>query len=242
MNMRNTYKISHLIILILGLLFYTSIGLLFVITDFKLRVIVFLLLLLVANFKKEHFLIITISCIVGFIINPHQNWNIMASNLLSWGALTGSILGSLLIYDNIFSGGDFASTSRFFKNKNSVAIHAYYAFKIIPMILDLLDRLLKAYVVYGKKKYIGKKKATNLNILIDVIDSFFNELLTVMFSQTRIMKRRECIANVMSQKKRSLNCKLILIQSAVTLSVLIFFLRECVISYNIILNGLLKVP
>jgi hypothetical protein len=224
--MKKTINISHLILLILGLLFYTSIGLLFVIADVKLRVLVFLLLLFVVPFKKQHYLLIIISCIVGFIISPFSNWQLIVSNVLSWGTLIGSLFGSLLIYEDVFSGGDFASISKFFKNKNKVAIHAYYAFKIIPMISDLLDRLSKAYMVYGKRKYIGKKKTIKFKIFIDVIDSFFNELLTIMFSQVRIMNRRECVAYSVSQEKRAVSLKMLITQILITLCVItVFVLR-----------------
>jgi len=217
--MKKTINISHLILLILGLLFYTSIGLLFVISDVPLRVLIFLLLLLVVPFKKQHYLIIVISCIVGFIVSPFSDWQQVVPNILSWGGLMGSLIGSLLIYEDVFSGGDFASISRFFKNKNKVAIHAYYVFKIIPMIVDLLDRLSKSYMVYGRKKYIRKKSYVEIKIIFDAIDSFFNELLTIMFSQVRIMNRRETFAYTISQGKRVVNLKLFIVQLLIVLFV-----------------------
>jgi hypothetical protein len=217
--MKKTINISHLILLILGLWFYTSIGLLFVIAYVPLRVLIFLLLLFVVPFKKQHYLIIVISCIVGFVISPFSDWQQVVPNILSWGGLMGSLIGSLLIYEDVFSGGDFASISRFFKNKNKVAIHAYYVFKIIPMIVDLLDRLSKAYMVYGKRKYIGKKNHVGIKIIFDAIDSFFNELLTIMFSQVRIMNRRETFAHTVSQGKRVLKVKLLIVQLLIVLFV-----------------------
>jgi len=222
--MRKTINISHLILLFLGLLFYTSIGLVFVIADVPLRVLVFLLLLFVVPFKKQHYLIIIISCIIGITLSPFSDWKLLVLNTLSWGTLIGSLLGSILIYDDIFSGGDFASISRFFKNKNKVAIHAYYAFKIIPMLSDLLDRLSKAFMVYGKRKYIEKKKTAKFKIFIDALDSFFNELLTIMFSQVRIMSRREGVAYSVSQEKRAVSLKLLIIQILITLSVILIIL------------------
>ncbi len=204
MNIPKIYYISHLTALFLGLLFYTSIGLLFIIANVPLRVIVFLLLLFVAKFKKPHYIIIIISSLVGLVISPYNNWQIVVSNVLSWGCLTGSILGSLLLYESVFSGGDFASISRFFKNKNKVAIDAYYAFKIIPMISDLLERLLKAFTVYGKKKYLANSDISKFKMFIDMLDSFFNELLAIMFSQFRVMDRREKVADYNIFQKRIL--------------------------------------
>jgi len=215
--MQKTYNISHLLGLFLGLLFYTSIGLLLIVSNVPLRVVVFFLLLFLANFKKQHYFIIIISCLVGLVISPYQDWRLTLSNILSWGCLTGSILGSILIYKDIFSGGDFASISKFFKNKNKVAIYAYYVFKIIPMISDLLDRLSKAYMVYGKRKYIGMKKSLKYKIFIDALDGFYSELLSIMFSQLRVLDRRENVAYSVSQQKKAINSKLLIIQSLIIL-------------------------
>lgn len=221
MSMQKTYHISHLTSLFLGLLFYTSIGLMFVLSNVPLRVIVFLLLLFLASFKKQHYIIIIISCIVGYLISPYNDWKIFISNILSWGCLTGSVLGSLLIYKEVFSGGDFASISVFFKNKNKAAIYSYYVFKIVPMISDLLDRLSKAYMVYGKRKYIGTKKSSKIKIFIDAIDGFFSELLAIMFSQLRVMDRREKVAYFVSQQKKAISSKLLIIQSLIILFIIV---------------------
>lgn len=230
MNNQKVITVSHLAILILGLLFYTSIGLLFVIPYVPLRLLVFLLLLIVANFKKQHYVIILVACIFGLIINFSIDWQTTISNALSWGALAGCILGSILISENMFSGSDFASISKFFKEKNKIAIHSFYAFKIIPMILFLLDRLSKSYMVYGKKKYIAKKEKIKFKVIIDVIDSFFCDLLVIMFSQERIINRRTAIAFVVSQGKRIISLKMFVVELVVLISVLIvslsYFLKD----------------
>ena len=223
MGNNKTYQISHLTALFLGLLFYTSIGLLFITPNVPLRIVVFLFMLFLADFKKQHYFIIVVSCLVGLVVSPLQDWQITLSNVLSWGGLTGSILGSLLIYKDIFTGGDFASISRFFKNKNTVAIHAYYAFKLIPMISDLLDRLIKAFMVYGKRKYIEEKKSPKYKIVIDAVDSFFSELLQIMFSQVRVMNRREKVAYLVSQQKRAISAKMFMSQVVVIFIVFITF-------------------
>lgn len=219
--MQKTFYISHFTGLLLGLLFYTSIGLLFILSNVPLRVIVFFLLLFLASFKRQHYVIIIISCIVGYFISPYHDWKIIISNILSWGCLTGSILGSLLIYKEVFSGGDFASISRFFKNKNKAAIYSYYVFKIVPMISDLLDRLSKAYMVYGKRKYIGINKSPMFKIFIEAIDGFFNELLTIMFSQMRVISRREKVAYSLSQQKKEISSKLLILQSLIILLIIV---------------------
>ena len=165
-GINRAYLISHLRALLLGLLFYTSIGLIFVIPNVSLRMIVFLLMLFLADFKKQHYYILIVSGVIGILISPFHNWELIISNVLSWVGLTGSIIGSILIYEDIFTGGDFASISRFFKNKNTVAIHAYYAFKLIPIITDTFDHLIKAFVVYGKRKYVREKKMPKRKIAI----------------------------------------------------------------------------
>ena len=209
---QRTYPISHLAALLLGLFFYTSIGLLFVISSVPLRVVVFLLMLLFANFKKSHYLVVLVACTIGALISPMQDWGTTLSNALSWGGLTGSVIGSLLVYKDIFTGGDFASVSRFFKNKNAAAIHAYYAFKIIPTITDVLKHILEAFKVYGKRKYMEEKKTPGIKIAIDVVESFFSELLRIMFSQVRVMDRRERVAYPVSRQKREIGRKALIIQ------------------------------
>ena len=129
--------------------------------------------------------------------------------------------GSLIIYEDIFSGGDFASISKLFKNKNQVAIYSYYVFKIIPLIGDLLYRLSKAFSVYGKRKYIAENKNQKIKILIDTLDSLFNELLSIMFSQVRIMNRREKVAFLLSQQRRAINLKFIILQSLITILIIV---------------------
>jgi hypothetical protein len=220
MNVKYSLNVSHLVLLILGLFFYTAIGLIFIIPSVMLRVIVFLLLILVAQFKKQHYIVILIACIIGLLINPFSDWQFVISNVLKWGTLTGCIVGGIIIYENIFAGGDFASISKFFKNKNKIAIYAYYVFKIMPMIFDMLDRLAKAYMVYGKRKYVTKTNSFKLNIFFDVTDSFFNELLTIMFSQIRVLSRRETVAFAVSSGKRTVSLKLFVVQLLVILFVL----------------------
>lgn len=217
-----TCLISHLTALFLGLFFYTSIGLLFIVPNVPLRVIVFLFLLLLAEFKKQHCFIIIVSCVIGMLISPIQDSGLVLSNVLSWGGLTGSVIGSLLIYKDVFTGGDFASISRFFKNKNTVAIHAYYAFKLIPMISDLLDRITKAFMVYGKRKYTKEKKTLISKIAVDAVDSLFSEMLQIMFSQVRVMDRREKVAHLVSQQKRTIRLRLLVIQLMIIFSVFAF--------------------
>lgn len=212
MKQYRTYSISHLTALLLGLLFYTSIGLLFVIPNIPLRVIVFLFMLILADFKKQHCFIIIVSCVIGLVVSPLQDWKLIISNVLSWVGLTGSVIGGLLIYEDIFTGGDFASISRFFKHKNIVAVRAYYAFKLIPMISELLDHIIKAFRVYGKRKYIGKEKTSKRKIVVDAVDVFFSELLQIMFSQVRVMDRREKVAYLVSQQKRTIGLKFLVLQ------------------------------
>lgn len=209
---QRTYPISHLAALFLGLFFYTSIGSLFVISSVPLRVMVFLLMLLFAHFKRSHYIIVLVACTIGFIISPIQDWATTLSNVLSWGGLTGSVIGSLLVYNDIFTGGDFASVSRFFKNKNAVAIHAYYVFKVIPMITDLLKHIQDAFQVYGKRKYMVENNASRRMIALDVIESLFSELLHIMFSQVRVMDRRERVAYSVSRQKREIGRKALIIQ------------------------------
>lgn len=220
MIVTKSLNISQHFALLLGVLFYTSIGLLFIMPDVLIRVFVFLLVLSVANFKKSYYLIIAFSFLIGYIINPVAHWETIIFNVLSWGTLVGCILGSILIYQDIFTGGDYASISRFFKKKNKVAIHSYYVFKIIPMIFDLLVRLAKAYRVYGKRKYVNKNKVIAFGIFSDVVDSFFNELLTLMFSQIRILNRREAASYFVSQGKREVNMKLFVVQILIILLVI----------------------
>lgn len=220
MRKHRTCSISHLTALILGLLFYTSIGFLFVIPSVPLRVIVFLFMLILADFKKQHYYIIIVSCVIGLVISPFQDWKLIISNVLSWVGLTGSVIGSLLIYEDIFTGGDFASISRFFKNKNIVAIRAYYAFKLIPMISDLFDHIIKAIRVYGKRKYMQEKKMPKRILVVDAVDVFFSELLQLMFSQVRVMDRREKVAYLVSQQKRTIRLKYLVVQVLIVLSVL----------------------
>jgi hypothetical protein len=87
------------------------------------------------------------------------------------------------------------------------------------MISDLLDRLVKAFMAYGKKKYVKKNKSAKFNIFFDVIDSFFNELIAIMFSQIRIMSRREDVAYIVSQGKRAVGLKLFVVQMLIILFV-----------------------
>lgn len=218
-----TCLISHLTALFLGLLFYTSIGLLFIVPNVPLRVIVFLSLLFLADFKKQHYFIIMVSCVIGLLISPIQDSVLVLSNVLSWGGLTGSVIGSLLIYKDVFTGGDFASISRFFKNKNTVAIHAYYAFKLIPMISDLLDRIIKAYMVYGKRKYTREKKTSISKIAVDAVDSLFSEMLQIMFSQVRVINRRKKVAYLVSQQKRTVYLKFLIVQAIIISLVMVSF-------------------
>ena len=218
-----TISISHYMALFLGLFFYTSIGLLFVISYIPLRIGVFLLVLILADFKKQHYFIIIVSCVIGFAVSPLQDLVKIISNMLSWGGLTGSVLGSLLIYKKIFTGGDFASISRFVTNKNSVAIHAYYAFKLIPVISDLLDHIIKAFMVYGKRKFMTERKISKSKVAVDAVDSFFNELLQIMFSQIRVMNRLEKVAYLVSQQKRSISLKFLVIQSLIIFMVMSYF-------------------
>lgn len=223
MEKSRTYQISHLTALFLGLFFYTSIGLLFVISNVPLRVVVFLCMLFLSDFKKQHYYIIMVSCVIGLAVSPHQDWKLIISNILSWVGLTGSVIGSLLIYKDIFTGGDFASISRFFKNKNAVAIHAYYVFKLIPMISDSLDHIIKAYMVYGKRKYMDEKKTSKRKIAVDAVDSFFSELLQIMFSQVRVMGRRERVAYLVSQQKRTIRPKFLVVQTLIVFLVMAYF-------------------
>lgn len=85
------------------------------------------------------------------------------------------------------------------------------------MISDLLDRLSKAYMVYGKRKYIGMKKSLKYKIFIDALDGFYSELLSIMFSQLRVLDRRENVAYSVSQQKKAINSKLLIIQSLIIL-------------------------
>lgn len=222
MEKSGTYQISHLTALFLGLFFYTSIGLLFVISYVPLRVVVFLCMLFLADLKKQHYYIIMVSCVIGLVVSPHQDWKLIISNILSWVSLTGSVIGSLLIYKDIFTGGDFASISRFFKSKNTVAIHAYYVFKLIPMISDSLDHIIKAYMVYGKRKYMGEKKTLKRKIAVDAVDSFFSELLQIMFSQVRVMDRRERVAYLVSQQKKTIRPKFLVVQTLIVFLVMAY--------------------
>lgn len=215
------FSISHLTALLLGLLFYTSIGLLFVLSSVPLRIVVFLLILILADFKKQHYYIIIFSCVIGFFVSPLQDRVKIISNMLSWVGLTGSVIGSLLIYKEIFTGGDFASISRFLKDKNAVAIHAYYVFKLIPIVSDLLDHIIKAFMVYGKRKFMMERKVSKCKIAVDAVDHFFKELLQIMFSQIRVMNRREKVAYLVSQQKRTASLKFLVIQAFIIFIVLV---------------------
>ena len=218
-----TYPIPHLAALLLGLAFYTSIGALFFISSVPLRVAVFLLTLLLAHFKKQHYYVVLVACAIGFIISPIHDWKTTFSNVLSWGGLTGSLIGSIQVYQDIFTGGDFASISRIFKNKNAAAIQAYYAFKVIPIISDVLDHILQAFKVYGKRKYKAATNAPKGRIAVDIVESFFTALLQIMFSQVRVMDRRESVAYLVSQQKRKIGRKELVIQ-VLTITLVVFCL------------------
>ena len=96
------------------------------------------------------------------------------------------------------------------------------------MIFDLLVRLVIAYRVYRKRKCFNSK-VISFELFLDVLDSLFNELLTLMFSKIRIINRREASAYIMSQVKRKINIELLAVQVLnilfVTTTLILFLLN-----------------
>jgi hypothetical protein len=219
MKEKKLIKIPHFFALTLGLVFYSTIGFLFVSPNVFLRIWIFFLFFFIVKYKLKHYLIIFTSGFIGFLINPTNNNFEILTNILNWSTLTGCILGSLMIYEEIFSGGDFASISKYFKNKNKVAVYLYYIFKIIPLLLDIIERIAKAYFVYGKRIYYSKSKF-RIDIAIDIVVSFFIELLLLMFSHFRIIERRENVAFLTTQNKKEVPINILIFQLLISISIL----------------------
>ena len=205
-------EVTRFLYLTLSLLFYTGIGFLFIVPSIVARVLALLIMIIGAGktaLKLRTLLIAIIAGIlIGLLETPYQPF----VNLLSWGSVVGAMLISIDLYEDVFKGSDVASLAVLFpgSKKIIVAVSAYYAFKIKPELEKRLKRIFLATKIYGVRRYPNAKLQW-VRILPDSILTYFLESLDIMFSQERVMHRRQDAVIKASKDKRTASPRILFI-------------------------------
>ena len=216
--------LPHSLCLILGLIFYTCMGLLFIIPSMPLTVSVFLILLVGNQKWKENLKFICIALVFGLLVSLVDTSDSKLVNSISWGSLIGSLLISISFYTEIFFGGDYASISRLFPEKynKNVAIMGYYIFKIVPEMQNRLNRIGRAYRAYGRRTFY-KKKSWRIQIIIESLIVFFLESVEIFLSSERIIERRTEVSIDASRMRRSMRLRVLIIEISIMFLLIIHY-------------------
>jgi len=213
-------KISRFKYLILSLIFYTAVGLLFIVPSITTRIIVFFIVLSLIGkmaFQPIAWIILaTVGAIFGYF---DEQYSVIYA-VITWFTTAGAMIGITIGYEKIFKGVDYASVSTLFskEKKYNISTIGYYVFKIIPELKELFPKIFEASIVYDSRNSKGRFSLFIYGLAIYMIES-----LSMFFKYERLLWYRRYVVTNVSSKKRLIRLKDILLMTITILLVSISF-------------------
>jgi len=202
--------------LILSLMFYTAVGLLFIVPSITIRIIVFFIVLYLIGkmaFKPIAWIVLAIvGATFGYF---DEQYSILYASI-AWITTAGAMIGITIGYEKVFKGVDYSSVSALFskEKKYNISTAGYYIFKIIPELKELFPKIFEASLVYNSRSSKGF-----FSLFIQGLAIYMIESLSMFFKYERLLwYRRYLVANVAS-KKRLILLKYVLLMNITILLV-----------------------